>query len=272
MACSVTVRFCWSRPWLHVVSCAVQADWSFTACSSTFRLAGLRLDRYRPHEDTWRRLVLACQRRNCETMLDIGANSGQFAVDLRSNGYSGRIISFEPLSSAHSDLRRAAANDPKWTVADRLAIGDRDGETEINIAANSHSSSLLEMLPRHQASAPDSAYVGRETIRIARLDSYMHDHGLLTSDRFAVKVDTQGFEAAVLDGAPETLSKTDVVVIELSLVPLYTGAPSFRALYERMDDLGFRCISLDSAFADLDTGEMLQVDAVFARDHGLIDD
>src|SRR5580704_2367040 len=63
-----------------------------------------------------------------DLVLDIGANCGQFAQQCRANGYRGEIISFEPASSAHASLVLAAAADPLWTVADRVALGATNGE------------------------------------------------------------------------------------------------------------------------------------------------
>lgn len=79
-------------------------------------------------------------------VFDIGANAGQFAQSLRELGYRGRIVSFEPQSEAREQLERAASVDPLWEVAPKAAIGAEDGEIELNLAANSISSSLLPML------------------------------------------------------------------------------------------------------------------------------
>ena len=101
-------------------------------------------------------------------VLDVGANTGQFARRLRSDlGYRNRIVSFEPLSAAFRELERSAHGDPRWEVF-RLALGDTEEDREINIANNSCSSSLLAMLPSHLKSAPEARYVGKETITIKK--------------------------------------------------------------------------------------------------------
>ena len=98
-----------------------------------------------------------------DVILDVGANAGQFAKELRATGYVGRIVSFEPLSSAYAMLKTAADADQNW-LAVNIGIGSEDTEAEINISGNSYSSSFLEMLPSHEASAPESGYVGSERI------------------------------------------------------------------------------------------------------------
>jgi FkbM family methyltransferase len=100
-----------------------------------------------------------------DTVLDIGANSGHFARELREDiGYTNRILSFEPLSQVFKILEKTAKDDPMWEVYN-YAIGDAEEKREINIAGNSLSISLLNILPTHLASAPDSKYVGKEVNR-----------------------------------------------------------------------------------------------------------
>jgi len=94
------------------------------------------------------RLLRALNRFGVDLVFDVGANTGQFATELRSVGYRGRIVSFEPLPDAHQVLSAAAARDSNWTVHSRGALGDVDGEIEMNIAGNSASSSVLPTLRR----------------------------------------------------------------------------------------------------------------------------
>ncbi len=87
----------------------------------------------------------------------LALNIGQYAKLLREFGYSGRIVSFEPLSSAYSQLKAVSKKDPLWEIAPQAAIGNQEGEIIINIAGNSYSSSALPMLDAHLESAPESA-------------------------------------------------------------------------------------------------------------------
>jgi FkbM family methyltransferase len=138
---------------------------------SLFLRAGLDLHRLTPAADPYVQLNYALKAHGIDLVLDVGANTGQFASSLRAIGYNGRIVSFEPLSSAHARLSAAAKGASTWIVHERCAIGDRDGETEINVAGNSVSSSVLAMTDKHATAAPGSAYVGRESVQMVRLDS-----------------------------------------------------------------------------------------------------
>ena len=199
-----------------------------------------------------------------DMVFDVGANIGQFATDLFSSGYSGRIISFEPLTKAHKTLRLAARNNPNWTVHSRTAIGDQDGEIEINISGNSVSSSALNMLDAHSSAAKDSAYIAKESSSIIRLDKISKQY-LGDESRLFIKIDTQGYEWQVLDGGFETLKVAVGIMLELSLVQLYEGQKLWKEIIERIESKGFTLWTIQRGFTDTRTARSLQVDAIFIR-------
>ena len=194
-------------------------------------------------------------------VLDVGANTGQFALHLRWAGWEGRIVSYEPLTTAFGALSRTAAKDPQWQVFN-VALGATKGTAPIHIAANSQSSSLLPMLEAHRSAAPESAYVGEETVDVVPLDDALA--GVVAeSDRLCMKLDCQGYEGQVLDGASKSLEQTVMVIMELSLVDLYEGAMRFDEAVPRMRDDGFVLASIDPVFFDPETQQLLQVDGCF---------
>jgi FkbM family methyltransferase len=196
------------------------------------------------------------------TVLDIGANKGQFGAQLRAEGYRGRLISFEPLSAAHAILRRTAAFDPFWTIAPAMALGETDGAAEINVAKNLASSSFLPVLENSVRAADASAYMATEMVKVRRLDGVAD---AAWEAPFAIKLDTQGFELHVLRGGLQTLARADVIITEMSLAPLYEGGAAFVELYRFLEEAGFRCVTLAQGFSDNHSHELLQVDGVFVR-------
>ena len=204
-----------------------------------------------------------------ELVLDVGANQGQYASDLRMLGFEGRIVSFEPIRECYDLLATVAARDPGWDVR-HTALGATPGTAQINVAANGGaSSSLLPMMTRHRLAAPEATYVRTESVEVQRLDDAVT--GLPVGTRAFLKIDTQGFERAVLEGAPQLLSGPVVgVQLELSLVSLYEGAPIYDEMLSFMAERGFRLAWLEPGFADPESGEMLQFDAAFVKDvrHG----
>ncbi|ALX05738.1 hypothetical protein AERYTH_14065 [Aeromicrobium erythreum] len=200
--------------------------------------------------------------RGVDLVLDVGAARGGYATELREFGYTGRIVSFEPLAAAHADLVRAAASDPRWETR-HTALGDTTGRQEIHVASNSDSSSLLPMADQHRASSPDIQMVGTETIEVSRLDDVAAD--VLGEARTPfLKIDTQGFERAVLEGAETTVPRLVGLQLELSFVTLYEGGMLADEAISWAYDHGFVLVGLDQGFTD-PGGAVLQADGVFLR-------
>lgn len=234
------------------------------AVKKAIQSAGYDLRRYAPDATTEARYFRLLQRHNVNLVFDIGANAGQFACSLRHAGYTGRIISFEPIAAAWHQLVEASQDDALWEIAPRAAIGDQSGELELHIAGNSFSSSLLEMLDSHVAAIPDSAYVRTEQVPVHRLDDVAGRYLRADSVPF-LKIDTQGYEGRVLHGASQVLSRVVGLCIELSFTPLYAGQPLYREIAGYVEERGFEIWDVAPAFVDPQTERMLQIDATFFR-------
>ncbi len=229
------------------------------------RLAGFELHRYVPVRANAAQLAAILGHHDVNLILDVGANTGQFARELRRHiGYRGRIVSFEPTAAAHAALVHNAASDALWEVAERAAIGASDGFIEINVAANSVSSSALPMLASHVSAAPGSVYTAVERVPLRTLDSLADRYFTPGSIGF-LKIDTQGFESEVLKGARTTLARIAGLQLELSIVPLYEGQLLMTELMAQIHALGFDTWAIYPAFTDSNNGRLLQVDATFFR-------
>lgn len=225
---------------------------------------GIDIVRY-PLHDPMARIVQLLNHHRVDCVVDVGANDGGYATTIRGLGYTGRIISFEPLSAPFEALRRKSDGDANWDVR-RCAIGDAATEVTINVAGNAGlSSSVLPMLDSHADVAPESRYIGTETVQQHRLDVLLPALDVTPDIRTYLKVDVQGYERAVLDGATALFSSGAIVglQLELSLVPLYDGAMTYRAGLDRAEALGMTLMGLDPVFSDPRTGQLLQADAVF---------
>ena len=190
---------------------------------------------------------------------------GQYALRTRNAGYQGRILSFEPMQAAFAaELSARAAAEPPWECR-RHALGSSAGESKIHISPNSVLDSLLEMEERHIQTAPESAYVGTERISVLPLDS-IWEQVASGSERPFLKLDVQGFELEALRGAERSLPALVGVQCELSLVPLYAGAPTHKEVMEHLEAAGFRLAGFEPALFDPETAELLQADGIFVRD------
>jgi FkbM family methyltransferase len=203
--------------------------------------------------------------RDINLVLDVGANEGQWASQIRSRGYTGRIVSYEPLVGAHARLVSLAEDDPLWEIAPRMALGAATGEAEINVSANLVSSSLLMMKEAHLSAAPDSEFIRAEKTPIQRLDEVAAELFSKAGTRAFLKMEVQGFETAVLAGAAGVLPHITGIQAELSHVELYEGQSLFAETAAHIEGLGFELCALLPGFSDQETGRMLQVDGVFFR-------
>jgi FkbM family methyltransferase len=201
---------------------------------------------------------------NIDMIYDIGANTGQFSNMIFKLGYNGKIVSFEPLSTAHKALKKKSHKFSNWIIAEQCAIGEEDGEIEINISKNSISSSALKILDEHVSAAPDSEYIGSEKVKVYKLDNIGKKYSEGAKNIF-IKIDTQGFEEKILNGAADFLKKAKGLLVETSLVPLYEGQALFPQIFERITKLGFELYGVQPAFINKETGRMLQIDAIFFR-------
>jgi FkbM family methyltransferase len=229
-----------------------------------FNLFGLHLCRFNVINVPAYQTALALKAHNINVVFDVGANIGQFAQDLRMYGYTGKIISFEPLPQAYTALIKQAHRDGNWFVQPRCAVGAEEGEVEINVAANSASSSILPMLSKHENAAPESRYTHKECVELITLDSVLEKYTTST-DNILIKVDTQGYEWAVLDGAAQALKQSKGVLLELSLVPLYKDQKLWQELIERLSIAHYSLYAIQTGFTNLTTGQTLQIDGLFFR-------
>jgi FkbM family methyltransferase len=200
---------------------------------------------------------------NINVVLDVGANGGQYSTELRKAGYKGRIISFEPLNQAYKDLCKRAQKDNSWQTFN-FALGDTSGKTLIHVSKHSPSSSLLQMTKLHKEAAPGSEYLQAEEIEIRTLDSLFNTLGI-EGEKIFLKVDTQGYEKRVLDGAVNSLSSVSGLQLELSAAELYEGEDLYYSICRFVEEKSFRLVRIIPGFVHKGTREMLQFDAIFFK-------
>lgn len=224
--------------------------------------------RYHGESDWKRNLARELNAHRVDVVLDVGANSGQYATSLREATFNGRIVSFEPLARPFSVLKDKVSRDPRWDCR-QCALGDCDGAAEMNVSGNAaQSSSLLPMLQAHRDALPTANYVGTEGVEIRRLDSVAPEV-LEPTDVAFVKLDVQGFEKQVMAGGEATLGTRCVgMQIELSFVPLYEGGMLVGEAVRLAHSLGFTLTGFVPFFFDIRTRQVLQADGVFFRAGG----
>lgn len=196
-------------------------------------------------------------------IFDVGANQGQFAQGIFDLGYTGKIISFEPINATFKQLVNNSRKNPNWNPKN-FALGDFDGFSEINVSPLSASSSILPFVQDMVDVVPDLNYVRKEKIEIKKLDS-IFDEYVESNDRVFLKIDTQGFEKTILDGAIQSLEKLTMIQLEMSLVEIYQGEYTMQQMISFLRNYGFELWALEPGFYHPKTRKLLQVDAIFMR-------
>jgi FkbM family methyltransferase len=196
------------------------------------------------------------------TIIDVGANKGQFTVAARNVFRPSVVHSFEPLPRVAEALRRNCARYPEVKVH-QLALGAESGAATMHVNSHSQSSSLLPIGDRHLRSFPRAQEVGEARVEIRRLDGVLEVSELV--EPVLMKIDAQGFEAPVLEGADGILGSVDMIVAETSFTPLYEGELPFFGLFEYLRQRDFDLLRPVGFLRDGATGEYLQMDALFRR-------
>ena len=200
-----------------------------------------------------------------DVVLDVGANAGQYGIEIRRGGYSGRIVSFEPASETFARLREASQSDALWT-ARQIALGSEPGTAALNLAANEgKSSSFLDRRDVSFGTTATTRYVGTETVEVSTLEIVGPEVASDEHDRIALKIDVQGLEVEVLDGAGPFLAGVQAIETELSLYPMYEDQPGWRELCDRIEELGFVLFAVDPGYSDPGSGRLVEMDGLFVR-------
>lgn len=196
------------------------------------------------------------------TVLDVGANVGQYASMLRSQGYANRILSFEPVAASYARLKEAAKDDPNWEVFHH-GLGADDASVEMFVEGDSSMNSMLcarQDLPLMK----NEIHKSRQVVEIRRLDS-IFDALCTRDEKIFLKIDTQGFELDVLKGAEKSMSRFTGLELELSLTPLYQKQSCLPEVAAYLYQRGFKLWSIERGIADVKSGETYEVEGIFIR-------
>lgn len=224
----------------------------------------LRVAEYR--RALWRGVPAAVEHDRTElpsgvrTVLDVGANRGQFAVVAGRRWPQAALVCFEPLPAPRAVLARVLGRDQRLRIVG-AALTDQAGWAEMHVSRAEDSSSLLPITARQVEAFPGTDEVGRTAVRTARLDEEVAPG---TIERPAVlKIDVQGSELGVLRGATGLLAELDAILIEASFAELYAGQALADEVIRFLQSHGFALVAITSPVAD-DRGTVLQADLVFA--------
>jgi FkbM family methyltransferase len=199
---------------------------------------------------------------NVRTVLDVGANTGQFAGQIHQVLPEAILYSFEPLEDCYNKLLEKMGRVPKFH-AFNFALGDRNGQARIYRNDYTQSSSLLPMEELHKQAFPFTSHATIQNIEIRRLDDVSEK--LDIRENVLVKIDVQGMEDKVILGGERLLSMASILVVETSFETLYKGQPLFDTIYDLLRERGFVHMGTDDIMRNPKDGRVLQCDSIFCR-------
>ncbi len=212
------------------------------------------------------RMVKILKTYNIDLVIDVGANTGQFAESLIDFGYKGKIISFEPTETAYQKLCKKASKYKNWIVADKMALGNYDGKVDINVAEDSLFSSVKQIDSEYANYNKSAASKKVESVEIFKLDSLIGKY-FSPDENILLKIDTQGLEKEVLQGANTCLGFVKAIKTEIPLKPIYKDVEwKIFDIMSFLKNYGFDCISLSEVAVNNQTGVVHEVDGIFVRE------
>lgn len=200
-------------------------------------------------------------RSDMATVIDIGANRGQFTLAVRRWAPKARIIAFEPLLVSADRFRKVFKGDPKVTLH-QAAIGPKAGEATIHVSAADDSSSLLPISAIQKSLFPRTGEIRTETIKVGRLADFVSAGDIKTPAM--LKLDVQGFELAALAGCDGLMGRLSHIYAECSFVELYSGQALADDVILWLKERNFYLRGVYNVFYDK-KGQAIQGDFLFKR-------
>lgn len=200
---------------------------------------------------------------NIKTIIDIGANIGQFSLIAQALFPKSQIYAFEPLPECFVKLNERMSHLKNFNSFN-VALGDKSGELEFEQNKFSASSSFLKMLDTHKKLFPQTSSTEIVKVRIEQLDNFQNQ--IEITDPLLIKIDVQGYEELVIRGGEKIIKQAKVIIIETSFQPLYEGQCLFKEIYSYLDKLGFAYHGVIYQLSSPNDERILQADCIFIKE------
>jgi len=204
------------------------------------------------------------KRYKVQTILDAGANKGQFALWSRKFFPESKIYSFEPVYANFKNLERIAREDERWDVF-QVALSDICEDRQIFHHINHPSSSSFHESTNLELELfPETKDKILENVSCVTLDDWLNDSNVCLHDDILLKLDVQGHETQVLKGAEKLLHITSIVITEVIVESLYRGQARFVDIVNILAESGFHFHGVLEHGFDKDDS-VVSLDAVFIK-------
>jgi FkbM family methyltransferase len=204
---------------------------------------------------------IACHQSDFGTIIDVGANQGQFALAAAHCFPRARIYSFEPVPSVVATIKRNTQKESRIEICP-VALGRGDGDITFFENAYSHASSALAVSEKQKKMRPETGNVKEIKVPLRSLDTWAFSAPL--AGPVLLKLDVQGLERDVLTGGKRFLAQVDYLVFESSFTRLYVGEPLFDEMHNFVSESGFEIVG-PVGILEGQRYETLQMDMLYRR-------
>lgn len=200
-----------------------------------------------------------------KTIIDVGANTGQFARIILNVFPEAYIYSFEPLLEPFKQLKEWADQQNGKATVYNVALGDKEGKVKmVSHLDHSPSSSFLKTTKICETFYPVTKKQASTIVKLTTLDKAIASISPPPHSDIFLKLDVQGYEDRVIRGGTETFLKARACILEINLDQLYENQATFKAISVLLDNLGYHYAgNLNQVHAD--DGHIIYIDAVFVR-------
>lgn len=199
-------------------------------------------------------------RNNYDLVIDVGANEGQFGLLCRNIGYKGLIISFEPVTKTFSNLVKHQSDN--WHCYN-FALGSENGSRELKIYNSSLFSSFLDISDYgSERFINELSTHTTQIVNIYTLDEILKNYPKFNN--IFLKMDTQGFDLEVFEGATCSLERIFLILSEISINKIYKDSPNYKIALDKYESKGFKISGLFPMNFN-DDGSIVELDAVLIK-------
>ncbi len=196
-----------------------------------------------------------------DLIIDVGAHKGEFAIETLKENFKGTIISFEPQPQIYKTLLENSRKYNNWHIHERCGIGKKNKNLNLNIMNESTCSSFFAPTKNLLTIDPNTKIVKKEKTKILSLNNLFLKNYKIKKNTF-LKIDTQGYDKFVLDGASKILKKILYVQMELAIEPLYKSEVNYERMIKYMKKRGFIIWNLGGVIENL-KGKSMSFDIIF---------
>jgi len=232
--------------------------------SKIFSFFGYMIQKKKKMQSLEAHLSIILNKLNINLVLDVGANTGQFGSFLRSIGYKGQIMSFEPCEESFTQLKEISKKDLKWAV-NKQALGESKSQKKINIFNSSDLNSFLEVTDFGNKRFSERIKKNKtELVEVTTLNEILKNSEFKNKNIF-LKMDTQGFDLNVFRGANKNYHKILGLMSEIPIQNLYKSTKNYHGVLQEYENNGFQITGMFPVSQNKDNNTIIEFDTVMIR-------